>query len=122
MTSETETEYWTISTGVACRNGWSCRECKGPIVKGTPLVCRDGRKLRFMYHPKCFSGYSDVRTQPANIRLVRLASSSIVNWLFVVSSALLILRDIQGKYPNLSREAPKEKGHGKWSTSCGYVG
>lgn len=32
------------------------------------------------------------------------------------------LRDIQGKYPNLSREAPKEKGHGKWSTSCGYVG
>ncbi|KAF4659082.1 hypothetical protein FOZ61_005011 [Perkinsus olseni] len=98
MTSETETEYWTISTGVACRNGWSCRECKGPIVKGTPLVCRDGRKLRFMYHPKCFSGYSDVRTQPANIR------------------------DIQGKYPNLSREAPKEKGHGKWSTSCGYVG
>ncbi|KAF4746173.1 hypothetical protein FOZ62_019031, partial [Perkinsus olseni] len=50
------------------------------------------------YHPKCFSGYSDVRTQPANIR------------------------DIQGKYPYLSREAPKEKGHGKWSTSCGYVG
>lgn len=27
-------EYWTVSTGVAVRNGWSCRDCKGAIAKG----------------------------------------------------------------------------------------
>jgi len=28
------TEYWTISTGVAVRNGWSCRDCRQDIQKG----------------------------------------------------------------------------------------
>jgi len=42
---------------------FNCRECKGIIYKDAPMVCRDGRKLRFHYHEKCFSGEADPRTQ-----------------------------------------------------------
>jgi ferredoxin len=48
------TEYWTLSFGDACRNGWSCRSCRQAINKGEKIAVRDGRKLRFMYHAKCF--------------------------------------------------------------------
>ena len=41
----------------------SRRACKNPIYKGSSLMCREGRKLRFMYHIECFSGEADPRTQ-----------------------------------------------------------
>ncbi len=37
-----------------CR--WTCRECRQAIYKGEPVVSRDGRKIRMMYHADCFSG------------------------------------------------------------------
>ena len=33
-----------------------CRECRKVIVKGEPVMVRDGRKMRFLYHADCFSG------------------------------------------------------------------
>ena len=83
-------DYWTISTGIACRNGWSCRACRKGINKGAKLVSRDGRKMRLMYHIECFSGDSDPRTQPG-------------------SSAT------ENRLPIFSDKAPKEKGRGKWT-------
>ena len=90
--------YWTVSYGTACRTGFSCRECKKVINKNEPIAVRDGRKMRFFYHRKCFSGSSDPRTQ----------SQSTFN---------------QGRLPGSSfqSKAPEHKGRGKWSVSSyGY--
>ena len=91
-------EYWTVSEGLAVRNGNKCRECKEYINIRDPVVIRDGRKIRLFYHTKCFSGSADPRTQP--------------NGAFS-----------QDKFGGvLSPSAPKEKGHGKWSLqSYGYT-
>ncbi|CAF2726037.1 unnamed protein product [Rotaria sp. Silwood2] len=93
--------YWTITHGHANRTGWSCRECHAVIYQGEPIVIRDGRKLRLMYHERCYSGDSDPRTQTG--------SSYYDNkWINAHS--------IQGK-------APSVKGYGKWSCSeYGYKG
>ena len=56
-------EYWTVNSKIAERNGYTCRECKGQIPKGTRLMYRDGRRIRLMYHEGCFSGSSDPRSQ-----------------------------------------------------------
>lgn len=91
------TDYWTVSKGLANRL-FNCRECKGIIYKGVPMVCRDGRKLRMHYHEECFSGEADPRTQ---------ANSSFKNG--------------HGKFASIvSPTAPSKKGAGKWSTSYGY--
>ena len=58
-------DYWTVSTGTANRT-FTCRECKKTINKGQPLIARDGRKIRLVYHEGCFSGDADPRTQPAS--------------------------------------------------------
>ena len=91
-------EYWTVSEGLAVRNGNKCRECKEYINIKEPIVIRDGRKIRLFYHSKCFSGTADPRSQP--------------NGAFS-----------QDKFGGvLSPSAPKEKGHGKWSCrSYGYT-
>ncbi|CEM04611.1 unnamed protein product [Vitrella brassicaformis CCMP3155] len=91
-----EGDYWTVSTGVAVRNGHMCRECRGYIMKGETMIVRDGRKIRLFYHPECFSGDADPRTQ---------TTSSYCN----------------PKYNTaISSHAPATKGYGKWSTSYGY--
>ena len=98
MSSDT---YWTISHGHANRTGWSCRECRTVIYQGEPIIIRDGRKLRLMYHERCYSGGSDPRTQAGS-------SYHDVKW----TSA----QSIQPK-------APPVKGYGKWSCSeYGYKG
>ena len=93
--------YWTVTHGHANRTGWSCRECHGVIYQGEQIVIRDGRKLRLMYHEKCFSGSSDPRTQ----------SGSSYN---------------DQKWTNtraIQPDAPAVKGYGKWSCSeYGYKG
>jgi len=48
--------YWTVSSGVSTRVGYSCRECRKVISKGEAIKVREGRKMRFYYHDKCFSG------------------------------------------------------------------
>ncbi len=93
--------YWTITHGHANRTGWSCRECRTVIYQGEPIVIRDGRKLRLMYHEHCYSGGSDPRTQ---------AGSSYHDQKWTNAQS------IQGK-------APPVKGYGKWSCSeYGYKG
>ncbi|CAF3706349.1 unnamed protein product [Rotaria sp. Silwood1] len=93
--------YWTITHGHANRTGWSCRECHAVIYQGEPIVIRDGRKLRLMYHERCYSGSSDPRTQ---------AGSSYYD----------------NKWTNaqsIHEKAPPVKGYGKWSCSeYGYKG
>ena len=88
--------YWTVSEGLAVRNGNKCRECKEYINIRDPIVIRDGRKIRLFYHTGCFSGSADPRSQP--------------NGAFS-----------QDKFEGvLSPSAPQEKGYGKWS--CGSYG
>eukprot|EP00741_Cyanophora_paradoxa_P022069 tig00021434_g21304.t1 len=89
------TEYWTVSQGTAIRTGWSCRECKEVIMKGSPVIVRDGRKMRFFYHVECYSGEADPRSQE---------HSSYH----------------QGRF-SVSETAPSKKGFGKWSTSYGFA-
>ena len=93
--------YWTISRGHANRTGWSCRECHTVIYQDEPIVTRDGRKLRLMYHERCYSGGLDPRTQGGS-------SYHDQKWTTAQS--------IQAK-------APPVKGYGKWSCSeYGYKG
>ena len=89
-------EYWTVSEGLAVRNGNKCRECKQYIMINEPIAIRDGRKIRLFYHKNCYSGSPDPRTQPRGSYTQKFSSV-------------------------LSPSAPKEKGHGKWScNSYGY--
>jgi hypothetical protein len=92
-----EDEYWTISHGYANRTGFSCRQCKRVIGMREEVIVRDGRKMRFFYHIKCFSGMPDPRTQ--------------------VGSSYEQYRGI------ISDHAPEVKGRGKWSCNdYGYRG
>lgn len=84
--------YWTVSRGIVNRFGHACRECKKGIGKNQEAIVRDGRKLRFFYHPECFSGDADPRTQTG-------------------SSA----HDIRFKAMLSKTTAPPSKGTGKWS-------
>jgi hypothetical protein len=98
MSSES---YWTITHGHANRTGWSCRECHSVIYQGEPIVTRDGRKLRLMYHEQCYSGSSDPRTQTGS-------SYHDQKWVNAQS---------------IQQKAPPVKGYGKWSCSeYGYKG
>eukprot|EP00759_Apiculatamorpha_spiralis_P008593 PhF_6_TR15531/c0_g1_i1/m.24149 len=91
-------DYWTVSGGVADRV-YTCRACKSIINKGQEIRCRDGRKIRLIYHEGCFNGADDPRTQ---------SGSSFQNPKFSTV---------------LQQKAPETKGHGKWSTeSYGYQG
>lgn len=108
--------YWTVSQGKAIRTGWSCREChqgefisprliiklekKLVIYRGEEISVRDGRKMRFFYHTKCYSGVPDPRSQPGG-------SFMSNEWR-------------PGK--DISLEAPVWKGRGKWSVQqYGYA-
>ncbi|KAI8920279.1 hypothetical protein DFJ77DRAFT_451991 [Powellomyces hirtus] len=84
-------EYWTVSEGKAIKTQ-TCRECRGTIHKDEDVKVRDGRKIRLFYHPTCFSGSADPRTQ---------ARSSF--------------HDPRYASAHLSTAAPPVKGHGKWS-------
>lgn len=55
--------YWELSGPAPINRTVTCRACKKPVYKGESVMVRDGRKLRFHYHEKCFSGDADPRTQ-----------------------------------------------------------
>ncbi|KNC99100.1 uncharacterized protein SPPG_06044 [Spizellomyces punctatus DAOM BR117] len=86
-------EYWTVSEGPAIRTQ-TCRECRRTIYKDEHVKVRDGRKIRLFYHPECFSGDADPRTQ---------AGSSY--------------HDPRYSTARLAPTAPPVKGHGKWSVN-----
>ncbi|KAJ3053574.1 hypothetical protein HK097_003951 [Rhizophlyctis rosea] len=89
--------YWTVSEGPAV-HAQTCRECRNTIYKGQDVKVRSGRKIRLFYHPDCFSGSADPRTQSA---------SSFHD----------------PRYSNaIGSTAPKSKGAGKWSVDdYGYM-
>jgi hypothetical protein len=55
--------YWALSGPVAINRSATCRACRESIAKGSLVMVRDGRKLRFFYHVECFTGDADPRTQ-----------------------------------------------------------
>lgn len=55
--------YWELSGPIAAQRVYSCRACRQTIQKGELMMARDGRKLRFLYHQRCFTGTADPRTQ-----------------------------------------------------------
>ena len=56
-------EYWNLSGPVLMARTATCRACKVSVHKGEEVMVRDGRKLRFFYHTKCFTGDADPRSQ-----------------------------------------------------------
>jgi hypothetical protein len=48
--------YWELSGPLPINRMTTCRACKESILKNTPVMIRDGRKLRFFYHAVCFTG------------------------------------------------------------------
>lgn len=55
--------YWELSGPVIANRISTCRACRQSIIKGSSMMVRDGRKLRFFYHTTCFTGTADPRTQ-----------------------------------------------------------
>lgn len=55
--------YWELSGPLPANRMLNCRVCNKPIYKGSTIMCREGRKLRFFYHNECFTGEADPRTQ-----------------------------------------------------------
>lgn len=55
--------YWELSGPLPINRVASCRACKATINRGSTVMVRDGRKLRFFYHVECFTGSADPRTQ-----------------------------------------------------------
>ena len=55
--------YWALTGPIATNRMQSCSACRGVIFKGSRVLVREGRKLRFFYHEACFTGDADPRTQ-----------------------------------------------------------
>jgi hypothetical protein len=55
--------YWELSGPVPLNQTATCRACRVSMPRGESVMCRDGRKLRFFYHVRCFTGDADPRTQ-----------------------------------------------------------
>ena len=55
--------YWKLPGPLTINRIATCRACKKTINKGSQILVRDGRKLRFFYHANCFTGDADPRTQ-----------------------------------------------------------
>eukprot|EP00747_Dinoflagellata_sp_TGD_P170121 gnl/TRDRNA2_/TRDRNA2_200876_c0_seq1.p1 gnl/TRDRNA2_/TRDRNA2_200876_c0~~gnl/TRDRNA2_/TRDRNA2_200876_c0_seq1.p1 ORF type:complete len:201 (+),score=15.93 gnl/TRDRNA2_/TRDRNA2_200876_c0_seq1:147-749(+) len=111
--------YWEVSGPEPMnRNGCSCRACKSMIKKGDMVMSRDGRKMRFFYHERCFTGGADPRTQdgsqyqdPHCIYHTETAPDV---------SGLRLGRDVDGRLHGrkvFKEEAPRSLGSGKWSCS-----
>lgn len=116
--------YWELSGPLPSVRTVSCRACKQTVMKGESVMVRDGRKLRFFYHTKCFTGDADPRTQEGGAYQSRpdykLKTAPNVSSL----EGPRAVKDPDGR--TLGREIYKDKapsvvGHGKWSVnSRGY--
>ena len=118
--------YWELSGPAPANRIMNCRACKMAIYKGKQIMCREGRKLRFMYHLECFNGEADPRTQDdssfndeAHADYHRKTAPNLSSL-----EGPRAAKDADGR--TLSRvvfktESPKVLGTGKWSVSSrGY--
>lgn len=55
--------YWELSGPAPLNQTATCRACRVSMPRGESVMCRDGRKLRFFYHVRCFTGGADPRSQ-----------------------------------------------------------
>lgn len=117
--------YWELSGPLPLNRIGTCRACKQTIYKGQSVMCRDGRKLRFFYHEKCFKGDADPRSQDESSFNNR--QSDYHKQLAPNLSSLegpRAVKDSEGRV--LGRKvfkdrAPSTVGRGKWSvTHRGY--
>lgn len=111
-------EYWELSGPLPINRVGSCRACKGTIYKGEQVMVRDGRKLRFFYHDKCFTGGADPRTQDNSSYATQEAYHKPTAPNISSLEGPRACRDADGR--TLGRQvfkqhAPCTVGHGKWS-------
>ena len=114
----TDEAYWALSGPSPANRTLNCRACKGCVYKGEPVMVREGRKLRFFYHQKCFTGDADPRTQEGSSYEKRtdLKKKTAPN----VSSleGPRACKDCDGRALGrevFKPEAPSTLGAGKWS-------
>lgn len=114
--------YWELSGPTPANRLLNCRACKKSVYKGSSVMCREGRKLRFFYHTECFSGDADPRTQKQSSfnsdRLADYHTQTAPNISSLSEDPKKAAKDSSGR--TLSRivfkkEAPTELGVGKWS-------
>jgi hypothetical protein len=116
--------YWELSGPTPINRIGTCRACRKIIPKGTEVMVRDGRKLRFFYHVECFTGDADPRTQEGGSFFEKPEYHTATAPKISALEGPRACTDPDGR--PLGREvfkdeAPSTIGHGKWSvTSRGY--
>eukprot|EP00600_Ochromonadales_sp_CCMP1393_P010432 CAMPEP_0174956872 /NCGR_PEP_ID=MMETSP0004_2-20121128/1763_1 /TAXON_ID=420556 /ORGANISM="Ochromonas sp., Strain CCMP1393" /LENGTH=135 /DNA_ID=CAMNT_0016204929 /DNA_START=40 /DNA_END=447 /DNA_ORIENTATION=+ len=116
--------YWELSGPMAVNRITTCRACKKTIYKGSKVMVRDGRKLRFFYHQACFTGGADPRTQDNS------TYSEVADYHMETAPNISSLvgpkacTDADGRKLGraiFKQQAPSVIGQGKWSVqSRGY--
>ena len=118
--------YWELSGPVAVTSSKTCRSCRMTINRGETVMCRDGRKLRFFYHERCFTGDADPRTQSNSsfeeradyhLKLAPKVSALEGPRAVVDADGRVLGREV------FKAEPPRTIGAGKWSVAeRGYRG
>ena len=111
-------DYWELSGPLPMNRVSSCRACKGTIYKGDQVMVRDGRKLRFFYHEKCFTGSADPRTQTNSSFSTQVVYHKNTAPKISSLEGPKACHDADGRVLGrqvFKSEAPSTVGHGKWS-------
>ncbi len=120
----TSPAYWELSGPMAANRTGSCSHCRGVIFKGDLVMVRDGRKLRFMYHDRCFTGIADPRTQQGGTfeKVVEYHTSTAPNISSLEGPRAYVDPDGRQLGRKVFKDiAPSTVGAGKWSVhSRGY--
>ena len=114
--------YWELSGPITINRVSTCRCCRKTINKGSLVMVRDGRKLRFFYHAGCFTGEADPRTQENSSYTGNEHIEYHHNTAPNISSleGPKAYKDPDGRPLGravFKTEAPSVLGHGKWSVN-----
>ena len=114
--------YWELSGPISINRVSTCRCCRKTINKGSIVMVRDGRKLRFFYHAGCFTGDADPRTQENSSYTGNEHIEYHHNTAPNISSleGPKAYKDPDGRPLGravFKTEAPSVLGHGKWSVN-----
>jgi hypothetical protein len=103
----------------------TCRACKQIIDKNSIVMVREGRKLRFFYHQKCFTGDADPRTQTGSSYAKKREYHEMSAPKISCLEGPRAVRDVDGRPLGRSifkAEAPSTLGYGKWNVKQrGYM-
>ena len=112
--------YWELSGPLPCTSAKTCRACKSTILRGESVYCRDGRKLRFAYHERCFTGDADPRSQENSSFETREDYHKKNAPAISALEGPRAVRDPDGRPMGrqvFKPEAPSALGSGKWSVA-----